>query len=165
MTETLSEFRQRVARLRQEHLLWPFNMAVWNAVCYRDCGATYAQMGWKSEMQLTQLLAIYGHPHSDGFDADRFIADAIAAGVLLDDTAQEHLYTPVVWPVSQTGDKWLWISPYIAFGAGLNMARIEERDGKFWPTVRVGDAVSTVAPFKVLADAQAWLVATIGRSS
>jgi hypothetical protein len=90
MTETLSEFRQRVARLRLEHPLWRYNTAVWNAVCYRDYGATYAQKGWQRELVLAQKIAIYGDPYSDGFGADRFIADAIEAGVLLNDTAPER---------------------------------------------------------------------------
>lgn len=88
MTEKLSEFRRRVARLQEEHPLWRHSTAVWNAVCYRDHGATYAQKGWQREMGLAQKIAIYGDPYSDGFDADRFVADAIAAGVLVDDANQ-----------------------------------------------------------------------------
>jgi hypothetical protein len=125
MTEKLSEFRQRVARLQQEHPLWRYNTAVWNAVCYRDYGATYAQKGWQRELVLAQTIVIYGDPYSDGFDADRFIADAIEAGVLLDDTAPERQAeaslgvqtvsqvsaVPLRWKIDGGADLWL--------GAGL----------------------------------------------
>ena len=160
MTEKLSEFKSRVARL-QTDFRYSHDHAVWHAMLVSVYGATDEQKRWAGKMLNRQgSEAVNALLYADD-GADAFLRAAIAAGVLLDDTAPHQ--KAEVWHAPQTGSKWLWISPYIAFGDGLDMARIDERDGKFRPAVRVGDTVSTGQPVKELADAQAWLVATIGR--
>ena len=88
MTEKLSEFRQRVGLL-QKAKLWRYGQAVWNAM--EHCPPKEGQRAWCRYLRETQGIGeIQNDPFHDDSKVDAFIADAIAAGVLVDDTAQER---------------------------------------------------------------------------
>ena len=89
MTETLSEFRQRVARL-QTDFRYSHDHAVWHAMLVPVYGATDEQEHWIGKMLSQQgMEAVRALLYADD-GADAFLRAAIAAGVLLDDTAQER---------------------------------------------------------------------------
>ena len=89
MTETLSEFRQRVARL-QTDFRYSHAHAVWHAMLVPVYGAADEQEHWIGKMLSQQgSEAVHALLYADDY-VDAFLRSAIAAGVLLDDTAQER---------------------------------------------------------------------------
>jgi hypothetical protein len=89
MTETLSEFRQRVARL-QTDFDYAHNSAVWHAMLVPVYGATDEQEHWVGKMLSQQgMEAVRALLYADD-GADAFLRAAIEAGVLIDDTAPER---------------------------------------------------------------------------
>lgn len=89
MTEKLSEFRQRVARL-QTDFRYSHDHAVWHAMLVPVYGATDEQEHWAGKMLNQQgSEAVHALLYADDY-VDAFLRSAIAAGVLLDDTAQER---------------------------------------------------------------------------
>lgn len=77
MTETVSQFKERVAQLRDECPAWRHGQTVFNAMAFMHLGASDEQAvfaeqhrGWKLD------------PYSDDSMIDAFLAAAVAAGVL-----------------------------------------------------------------------------------
>lgn len=88
MTEKLSEFKARVGLL-QKAKLWRYGQAAWNAM--EHCPSKEGQRAWCRYLRETHGIGeIQNDPFHDDSKAEAFIADAIAAGVLLDDTATER---------------------------------------------------------------------------
>jgi len=154
MTETLSEFRQRVARLQKEHPSWRYGQAVAMAMIGSSCGARDEQAEW-----MISTGGVDASPYYEDARIGAFLRAAIEAGVLLDDTAQERQDEASRPP--QLPSPWVWYSPTLAVGGGLDIGRIEERDGKFRLAGRVGDMLLTGVPYTKLADAQEHLAVAI----
>lgn len=103
MTETLSEFRQRVARL-QTDFRYSHAHAVWHAMLVPVYGAADEQEHWIGKMLSQQgSEAVNALLYADE-GADAFLRAAVTAGVLLDDMAQE------------LPDGWRWLSQCEAIG-------------------------------------------------
>ena len=77
MTETISEFRQRVAALRDECPAWRHGQTVFNAAAFMHLGATDEQAAF-AEQHRGRLL----DPYHDDSRIEAFLTAAVAAGVL-----------------------------------------------------------------------------------
>lgn len=80
MTETVSQFRQRVAQLREEYPKWRHGQTVFNAVSFMHLGASEGQSAFAEHHRGRSL-----DPYHDDSRIEAFIASAVAAGVLKED--------------------------------------------------------------------------------
>ena len=78
MTETVSQFRQRVAQLRDECPKWRHGQTVFNAMGYPSLGSSVAQVKWAWKLD----FASGAEPFFDDSQISAFLAAAVAAGVL-----------------------------------------------------------------------------------
>lgn len=80
MTETVSQFKARVAQLRDECPALRHGQTVFNAAAFMHLGATDEQAAF-AEQHRGRLL----DPYHDDSRIEAFIAAAVAAGVLRED--------------------------------------------------------------------------------
>ena len=78
MTETVSQFKERVARLRERNPEWRDEQAYFNALGYPSLGSSVAQVKWAWKLD----FASGAEPFFDDSRIDAFLAAAVAAGVL-----------------------------------------------------------------------------------